>query len=393
MSRQPILIVDDDPQVGKLLARTLKRVGFEVSVTEDAVTALDLLDHASYGVVVSDILMPAMTGIDFVRELRRRHLDVPVVFVTGTPSLETAVDAIECGAVRYLTKPIDMARFTDAVIQAEAVSRLARAKRTALELHGEHDGLFGDDASIEPRFTAALENMYLAFQPIVSHRAGAIVAFEALLRTDEPSLQVPSAFVAAAERLGRLEDLGRRVRELTALAMPDVPAGIDVFVNVHATDIEDSNLSDPDAPLSPYASRIVLELTERASLDHVRDAKHRLAAIRSLGYRIAIDDLGAGYSGLNWLATFQPDIVKIDMGLVRHVDTDPTRQRVIRSLLDLCRQLDVRVVVEGVETIGERDAIVSLGGDVMQGYHYAKPCRELGGISCSHEPTVRPNAS
>lgn len=160
-----------------------------------------------------------------------------------------------------------------------------------------------------------------------------------------------------------------------------MPPGVEVFVNLHAYDIADEELASPEAPLSRFASRIVLELTERASLDRVKDAKARIQTLRALGFRIAIDDLGAGYAGLSWLATFVPEVVKIDMGLVRDVDKDATRQRVICSLLELCRQLDIRVVLEGVETEAERNAIVWLGGDVMQGYHFARPGRGFGQVS------------
>ena len=375
MKRRPILVVDDDAQVRALLARVLRNGGYDVAVASDAEEALEAVTRTSFGVVVSDIVMPGRSGIDLIRELRRREIDVPVVLVTGTPCLDTAVAAVECGAARYLTKPVDIEAFTSAVARAETLSRLARAKRDASEPYGEGAVSLGDEGSLEARFESACASMWMAFQPIVSHASERIVAFEALLRTEEPSLRSPLAFVAAADRVGRLMELGRRVRAETARSLSELPLGADVFVNLHAFDISDDELVGPDSPLSHFAPRVVLELTERASLERVPDAKSRIEALRKLGFRIAIDDLGAGYAGLGWLATFDPDVVKIDMGLIRHVDTDATRQRVVESLIDLCRQLAIRVVVEGIETVAERDTIAHLGGDIMQGYHFARPSR------------------
>ena len=380
MKRQPILVVEDDPHVRGLLERALCDAGHDVRVSDDAEHALAALSDEAFGVVVSDIAMPGLTGIELLRELRRRHVDIPVVLVTGTPRLDTAVEAVECGAFRYMAKPVDIAELVAAVTRAESLSRLARIRATRDPLES-HDALLGDPTSLESRFEMACRSLWMAFQPIVSQREGAIVAFEALLRTDEPTLTSPAVLVGAAERLGRLEELGRLVRAETARAMEDAPQGVEVFVNLHAYDIADDELASPEAPLSRYASRIVLELTERAALDRVKDAKTRIQTLRTLGFRIAIDDLGAGYAGLSWLATFVPEVVKIDMGLVRDVDTDATRQHVVFSLLELCRQLDIRVVLEGVETEAERNAIVWLGGDVMQGYHFARPGRGFGQVS------------
>jgi EAL domain-containing protein (putative c-di-GMP-specific phosphodiesterase class I) len=101
----------------------------------------------------------------------------------------------------------------------------------------------------------------------------------------------------------------------------------------------------------------------------------RLAALRRLGYRVAVDDLGAGYAGLASFPALQPEVVKLDMALVRNVDQSPLQQRVIRSVVELGRELRMMVVSEGIETPAERDALAALGCDVFQGYLFARPAR------------------
>ena len=90
----------------------------------------------------------------------------------------------------------------------------------------------------------------------------------------------------------------------------------------------------------------------------------------------AIDDFGAGYAGLNLLAEFQPDIVKLDMALVRGIDTNLPRQAIIAGILGICRMLNVRVIGEGIETVGEMQTLRDLGVELMQGYLFARPAFE-----------------
>jgi EAL domain-containing protein (putative c-di-GMP-specific phosphodiesterase class I) len=137
----------------------------------------------------------------------------------------------------------------------------------------------------------------------------------------------------------------------------------------------DEELVSPDSPLSRIASRVVLEITERASLDDVADSAARVAALRQLGFRIAIDDLGAGYAGLTSFANLEPEIVKLDMSLVRGVDTAPKKRKIIDSMTRLCKDMGILVVAEGVETVAERDALIEIGCDLLQGYLFAKPGR------------------
>jgi EAL domain-containing protein (putative c-di-GMP-specific phosphodiesterase class I) len=129
----------------------------------------------------------------------------------------------------------------------------------------------------------------------------------------------------------------------------------------------------PSCELVGVADRVVLVITERSALYEVRVARSRVADLRSMGFRVAIDDLGAGYAGLNSFATLEPEVVKLDMTLIRDIDTSPTKQRLVRSMAEVCEDMGMEVVAEGIETIEERATVVDLGCDLLQGYLFAKP--------------------
>ena len=119
--------------------------------------------------------------------------------------------------------------------------------------------------------------------------------------------------------------------------------------------------------LSGCATRIVLEVTERSSLDRVGDVKGRAQELRAIGYKLAIDDLGAGYAGLSSFAQLEPDIAKLDMSLIRDIDGSAQKQSIVKSMIDVCRnELGVAVVCEGVETLAERDTLGDLGSDTSK---------------------------
>jgi EAL domain-containing protein (putative c-di-GMP-specific phosphodiesterase class I) len=193
------------------------------------------------------------------------------------------------------------------------------------------------------------------------------------VRSNEKSLPHPGALFEAAERLDRTSDLGAEIRACAGTPWLGLAQNYQLFVNLHAQDLLDETLYEENAPLAPFASSVVLELTERAALDDISDIGSRITRLRSLGYRIAVDDIGAGYSGLNSLATVQPDFVKLDISLVRGLDKDVVRRRLVQLLTQLCNDLKISVVAEGVETTAERDALVDLGIDLLQGYLFARP--------------------
>ncbi len=101
-----------------------------------------------------------------------------------------------------------------------------------------------------------------------------------------------------------------------------------------------------------------------------------LRSYRAMGFKTAIDDFGAGYAGLGLLSLFQPDIVKLDMALVRDIDTNTVKRTIVRNTLNMLRDLGIQPVCEGIETLAEHDVLRDLGVDLMQGYLLAKPALE-----------------
>jgi EAL domain-containing protein (putative c-di-GMP-specific phosphodiesterase class I) len=367
-----ILVVDDEEALARAFSRWLTASGYQVDIAADGQAAAARATREAYDVIVSDIAMPGMDGIELLRTVRQQDLDVPVVLMTASPAVDTAVDAVALGALRYLVKPIQPSEVEEVVEHAVRLCRLARLKREALALLGQ-GAQPGDRAGLEESFESALESLRLVFQPIVWWAERRVFAYEALMRSDEAALPHPGAVLAAAERLERLPDLGRRIRSLAAKAATTrLPSDALLFINLHPSDFLDPMLYS-DAELGQHATRVVLEVTERASLDHLDNLRTRVADLRGLGYRIAVDDLGAGYAGLSAFANLEPDVVKIDMSLVRDIESARTKQKLVHSLTQVCRELKMRVVAEGVETAAERDALLAAGCDLLQGYLLARP--------------------
>ena len=376
-----LLLVDDDPAVLRTHEAVLSRHGMTVITATNGKDAAERVKGQSFDVIVSDISMPQMSGLELLRAVRAHDLDVPVILITGEPSVESAMRAVEYGVFRYLAKPIAPQAFVEAVLHAARLHKLAKLKLEAMELPGRDGRRLGERAALEVRFTWGMDLMWMAFQPLVSWRERRVIGYEALIRSDEPLMKNPAELLDAAERLGRVHQLGRAVRARVALDSKEAPANAQLFVNLHSADLNDEQLYDPDAPLSQIARRVVLEVTERSSLYDVKNIAECIGKLKALGYTIAIDDLGAGYAGLTSFTQLEPEVAKLDMSLVRGIDTDVRRQSIVRSMKTLCDDLGVRVVAEGVETERERDTLAKLGCDLLQGYLFGRPGRGFAPVT------------
>ncbi len=372
-----VLVVDDDGAIRRVCSRVLGAEGWTVVLAESGLAAIAELEAAKvpFDCVLSDVNMPELDGFGLVRELRARDTDLPVLLMTGDPSLHGAVRAIDQGAVSYITKPFDHEVLAAAVARAARVHGVQRMRRRAesyaRELYGE---TIMDRSALQGRFDNAIAKSWMAYQPIVEISTKSIYAYEALLRTEEESLRRPDIFIATGERLDKIQLIGRTVRAAVAAAAATAPPDTLLFVNVHGLELTDEDLYLATSALAHHSKRVVLEITERTSVDPAVGSA-RVAMLRKMGYRIAVDDLGAGYAALGALASLEPEVVKLDMSLIRDLDRHTNKRRIVAAIANLCRELGSKVIAEGVETVAERTACVDAGIDLLQGYLFARPSK------------------
>lgn len=359
-----VLVVEDDDIFRRACRSVLSRAGVTVDAVGSPGEAMALCGGKRYDAIVSDIRMPGGDGITLLQDVRRLDPSVPFILMTGSPTVDTAIDAVQHGALRYLQKPFD-------IDQLLAVVGEAIHKRTNSV----------DVASLNRRFDRAMSGIWMAYQPIMRWSGRSTEAYEALLRCVAPEIRGPGDLLELAEKTKRLPELGRAVRALVAADAATAPEGVLLFVNLHPDDLGDPDLYNPAAPLSAISKRVVLEITERASVVHQDDLNENISRLRRLGYRVAVDDLGAGYAGLTTFARVEPEFVKLDASLVRNIHLSPTQQLVVSSVLGLARELNILVVAEAIETDLERKTLTSLGVDLMQGYLFAKPAKPFVGLN------------
>jgi EAL domain-containing protein (putative c-di-GMP-specific phosphodiesterase class I) len=214
-----------------------------------------------------------------------------------------------------------------------------------------------------------------AFQPIVDVDRRSVFAHEALVRG--PAGESAGSVLAQVHEGNQYRfDQACRVKAIKSAAQ----LGMNEFLSINflpnaiykpevciRTTLEAARTHDFPT------RRIIFEVTEGERVEDGAWLSRILREYKRCGFLTAIDDFGAGFAGLKLLADFQPDLIKIDMDLVRNVDTSAPRQAIIRSLVSLCDDMGIRVIAEGIETAGERDFLYDAGISLMQGYLFARP--------------------
>lgn len=218
------------------------------------------------------------------------------------------------------------------------------------------------------------------FQPILSATDGAVVGYESLLRgqRSDGSLMFPGEIFALAGDNDLLFQVDRQARESALRCAAAAGLQGQLFINFVPTAIYDpahclQSTVGWARKLGFDPGRLVFEVVETERVGDLDHLKRILDFYRSAGYRVALDDVGSGYASLNLLATLKPDIIKIDMEIVRGIDTDTQRQSVFRALVGIARDLGIQVLAEGIETLAELAYVAGEGADLVQGYLFARP--------------------
>lgn len=221
----------------------------------------------------------------------------------------------------------------------------------------------------------------MAFQPILNLKTARVWGYEALVRGSqgEPAGAILSqvnddtryrfdqaARVKAIELAGRLFPVDEDVR-LSINFMPNAVYEPNACIRASLEAARRVGFSH---------NRIMFEFTENERFRDIEHVKRIVSAYRKQGFMTALDDFGAGFAGLSLLANFQPDLIKIDMDVLRDLDSDDRRRSIVAGIVAIGRSLGIAILAEGIETEAELDAVRGLGIDLVQGYHFARPLIE-----------------
>lgn len=225
-----------------------------------------------------------------------------------------------------------------------------------------------------------------AFQPIVDAEAGTIYSYEALIRGRGSESAAHVFAQVTADDLDRF-DADARTIAIELAASLDLRCHLNLNIlpqSLQESDAAIRSTTDTAARVGLSINRIIIEVTEGQMIaDQARFARV-INQFRGMGLKVAIDDFGAGYSGLNLLADFQPDMVKLDMNLVRGIEGNGPRQAIVRAIVQVCDDLGIDFLAEGIETLDEYRWFRDQGVQLFQGYLLAKPAFES--LSDFHDP-------
>ena len=370
-----ILLADSDGDRAGALSASLENAGFQVDRAVDSFSVQARLREGGLSVVLTDVAMDAGDALQILRLVRGYDLDLGVVVLCESNQDGLAGVALENGALAVLTRPFRLERLVDMLSRAAGLLDLARARRELLKAGGPNWSHLGDRCALEQVFDRASAELAIAFQPIISWSKRRVIGHEALLRSANPNLPDPASVLAVAERLGRVEEIGRIVRDRVASQVRRAPAEL-VFVNLHPEELLDEALYSTTAPLSQHGRRVVLELSEPMFPPGLPYLENRVASLRALGYRFALKNLGPGHVGLGVWARLRPDFAVLDGTLVRALAGDIARGHAMAAMVRHLTELGVRVIAAGIETLAERDAMIASSVDLLQGFAFSPPATD-----------------
>lgn len=385
-----VLLIEDDVMLARSVTRLLTAEGYMVEHVGTGADAVDRVMEQSYDVVMCDLNLPGASGVDILNVVRAYDPSVPLVLMTGAPTMETAIEAVSLGVLEYMVKPASREQMVRVLARAKAKKvgeRKALEARRTLETQPSIQAAdrvsIANAATVRPpstpaptatdssflpglrlHFEAAMSTLSVELEPIVDATTKNLLGFAARMFSTTETLTSERELLEAAERLDEMPTLRRRVRELAVHAFADAPSESLLFVDVHPRELVDSDLYSPGPELLRLTDRIVLQV--RGSELDVTDLSARVSVLRFVGFRLALADLHADQS-VQQISELAPEFVKLDSRLVKGINCSAPRRRIVGALVGMCRALDAVTIAESVSTAEERDALVEAGCSFVQG--------------------------
>jgi EAL domain-containing protein (putative c-di-GMP-specific phosphodiesterase class I)/ActR/RegA family two-component response regulator len=370
-----VLIIDDEAAVGDFLAKVAVGNGYEAEAVSNATDFHERLSRWKPSHILLDLQMPGTDGIELLRTLAEAKCTADIIIMSGFDE-KVIESARRLGEERGLRISATIRK----PFRLDEVERiLYRAEASDAAIDGDSIG-----RAIER------SEFCLQFQPKVDLTAGGggagskfkTLGFEGLIRWNHPSrgLLGPMEFIPVAETAGMMDRITDVVIDL-AIAQQriwlDEGLHTSLAINISAQNLRDAGFADHlqarCAAVGVPSETLIVELTETAAMDDVTTAMDIMTRLRIKGFRLAIDDFGTGYSSLVQLQVLPFSELKIDRAFVRECDKSRQSQVIVKTMIDLARNLGLASVAEGVESRVILDFVRENGCDMAQGYYISKP--------------------
>ncbi len=372
-----VLIVDDNPSNVALLQELIREEGLSKIFTEtDSRKIRDRLRECRPDLVLLDLHMPNVDGLQILAQIKVHAAGdyLPVLVLTADTTTGARDLALSHGAQDFLTKPFDAVETTLRIANLLETRELhANLRRAGVVPPPQPSESSPDPEEIRRRIENVLggNRVTPVYQPIVELDSRKPVGYEGLSRFYDPRHGGPDRWFDEAFTVGLGVDLEWAAAQTLMPLLELLPGGTFLAVNMSPATVlrvRDSELCPPE-----HYADLVIELTERVPIQDYKAVHDALAEMRSLGTRLAADDRGGGFAGFRHLVSLAPDIIKLDIGLLREFHFKSGQLAMTNALVTFAQDVGAQVIAEGVEDETELELLQSLGVTWAQGYHLGKP--------------------
>ena len=381
-STMSVLIVDDNEANVALLKALMIDAGLhQISTETDSRKVVALLPVVKPDLVLLDLHMPHVHGLDLLTAISRYAAGsyLPVLVLTADTTTESRNRAFELGARDFLTKPLDIVEVGLRIAnlletrQLYSMLRPTGGEPVASPIPSQNPGVNCELGAAAERIRTVLrdKNVVPFYQPVIDVSNLDMVGQEALARFPVPHPQGPAGWFSDAFAVGLGSELEwlAMVNSLPALAT--APPNTFLALNMSPVTIE--LIPERQVFEAEICPRIVIELTEHRPIEDYSSVHRALQEIRDNGARLAADDLGSGYAGFRHLVALHPDIVKLDISLIRGIHRSRPQRALASALVAFAADVGAEVIAEGVEEAAELEVLRDMGVRWAQGYYLGRP--------------------
>lgn len=375
-----VYLLDDDPSMGESLTRVMRTVGYEVEDFSNPMKFLEFEDFHSPGVILMDMQMPHLRGVEVQEKLMERGVRLPIIFISGESQPLDIIRAMKNGSADFLLKPFDLDSLLDALDKALALDKENQKKtfmRRAEDKEIQQNKLFED------KLRQAIQDGLIVphYQPEVDLRTGEIIGFESLARWSDQEMGAisPAQFIPFAEKHWLIEAL---TESMVKRVMHDSVQIHEKFPNAKIS----INIS-PDLLKGKYLFKLFadymdqfggdfslfdLEIVESQVMSENLSAQVVLQSLIGQGFSTSIDDFGKQHSSLSRLANLPFKRLKIDRAFIANLEPKSIQESIVRSIVSMANELNMAVTAEAIETEFQREKLIELGCHRGQGWLFAK---------------------